>query len=104
MSDDKLMGKYIKYLSKRYIIEEEYLKDLFIQLKTFIIYWFDKKMNANIQYIEYKGNGIVEFYSDKEFTKDEKSIISLELNLQYQYHTTLNNVFLYGWKWDDNDG
>ena len=59
MSDDKLMGKYIKYLSKRYIIEEEYLKDLFIQLKTFIIYWFDKKMNANIQYIEYKGNGIV---------------------------------------------
>ena len=58
MSDNKLMGKYIKYLSKRYIIEEEYLKDLFIQLKTFIIYWFDKKMNANIQYIEYNNKYI----------------------------------------------
>lgn len=104
MPNNKLMSYYTKSLLKRYIDEQDYLQDLFIQLKTFIVFWFDKELDVDIQYLEYKGDGIIECYSERELLKAEEAVIFLELNLEHQYHSKVHDVFLYGWKWCESYG
>ena len=104
MDIDNMLDYYTKSLLKRYIEEQEYLNDLFIQMKTFFIFYFDKKIFANINYLEYKGDGTIEFVSDKKFNEVELALIFLELNLKFKSVNNIDNAYFYIFTWDDVRG
>ena len=97
-----MLDYYTKSLLKRYIEEQEYLGDLFIQMKTFFIFYFDKKLFANVNYIEYKGDNIIEFVSDKKFNEVELALIFLELKLKSV--NSIDDMYFYVFIWDDVRG